>query len=147
MNTGDYTLLQVTLVELAHAADAKLIVLTFEVEGPVRGRIKGDVSDRRTQAVVGKVEIDERAAHEDSGGMDLLVERVFAIDEENVNAVPGEQASALQSGESGADDSDVIACFHETYPPSPLSGKVRTGKSLRFVRGSRQVLYGVKKAS
>ena len=30
--------------------------------------------DRWTQAVVWDVEIDERASHEDSGGMDLLVE-------------------------------------------------------------------------
>jgi hypothetical protein len=41
-----------------------------------------------------------------------------------------EQARTLKTGESRADDSDVIACSHERQPPSPLSGKVRTDKSL-----------------
>jgi hypothetical protein len=45
--------------------------------------------------------------------MDLLVECVLPIDEENVDALPGEQASTLKSGQSGADDSHVVACSHE----------------------------------
>ena len=78
----------------------------------------------------GMIEIDERAAHEDSGGMDLLVESVFAIDEENVEALPGEQASTLKPGKSGADDSHVVARSHNVSP-SPLSRKVQRQKKGR----------------
>ena len=69
--------------------------------------------DGWSKAVVGDIEIDERAAHEDSGGMDLLVESVLAIDEENVQALPSEQSGTLQSGKSGADDGYVVAGVHE----------------------------------
>ena len=69
--------------------------------------------DRWSKAVFGQVEIDERAAHEDSSGMYFLIECVLAIDEENVDALPGEQARTLKSGQSGADDSYVVACSHE----------------------------------
>ena len=68
--------------------------------------------DRWSKAVVREVEIDERATHEDSGGMDLLVESVFAIDEENVKALSGEEASTLKPGKSGTDDSHVVARSH-----------------------------------
>jgi hypothetical protein len=44
--------------------------------------------------------------------MDLLVESVLAIDEENVDALPGEQASTLKPCQSGADDSHVITSSH-----------------------------------
>ena len=87
------------------------------------------MSDWGAQAVVRDVEINERAAHEDSGGMDLLVESVLAIDEENVEAVPGEQASTLKPGKSGADDSHVVACSHEGFAKSFVtqSSKIKKG--------------------
>jgi hypothetical protein len=62
------------------------------------------VFDRWSEAVVRDVEIDERTTHEDSGGVNLLVESIFAIDEENADALAGEQASTLKPGKSGADD-------------------------------------------
>ena len=68
--------------------------------------------DRRSQAIIRDVEIDERAAHEDSGGVDLLIECVLAIDEENVDALPGKEASTLKPGKSRTDDSYVIARPH-----------------------------------
>jgi len=78
------------------------------------------VFDCWSKAVVRDVEIDERATHEDSGSVNLLVESVLAIDEENVDALSGEQARTLEPGKSGADDSHVVARFHEpdlTRPP------------------------------
>ena len=74
------------------------------------------MSDWRSQAVVREVEIDERAAHEDAGGVDLLVESVLAIDEENANPLPGEEPSTLESGQSRADDCHVVASLHEPPP-------------------------------
>jgi hypothetical protein len=44
--------------------------------------------------------------------MDLLVESVFAIDEENVEVLLREQASTLKSGKSGADRHIVGAGRH-----------------------------------
>ena len=73
-----------------------------------------------SKAVVRDVEIDERTTHEDASGVNLLIETVLAIDEENVNASSREQASTLEPGKSGADDSHVVARFHEpdlTRPP------------------------------
>jgi hypothetical protein len=70
------------------------------------------VFDRWPKAIVRKVEIDERAAYEDSGGMDLLVESVLAIDEENVDALSTEQASTLEPGKSSPDDSHVVTRPH-----------------------------------
>ena len=86
--------------------------------------------DRWSETVVGNVEIDECAAHEDSGGMDLLVESVLAIDEENVDALPGEPASTLKSGQSRADDSHVVACSHEGVAKSFViqSSKAKKGR-------------------
>jgi hypothetical protein len=72
------------------------------------------VSDRWSETVFREVKVDERAAHEDSGGMDLLVERVLALDKENTNSLLCEQARTLKTGESRADDSDVIASDAET---------------------------------
>ena len=83
--------------------------------------------DRWSKTVVRDVEVDERATHKDSGGMDLLVESVLAIDEENVEALPGEQSSTLKPGKSSADDSHVIA--------RPHAGM------LSLPRDFRQVLY------
>src|ERR1700754_567130 len=100
------------MVELAHAADAKLVVTANEFRRTMRGRIKCDVLDRWTKTIVRYIEIDERAAHEDPGGMNLLVESVLAIDEKNAETLPGEQASALKSGQSGADDRYVVTCSH-----------------------------------
>ena len=133
MNTGVQALLQITLVELAHAADAKLVVLADEFERPVRGRIKRDVFDPQSKTVVRDVEIDERASHEDSGGVNLLVESVLAIDEENVEVLSREQASTLEPGKSCADDGHVVARSH------------RFG-ILRARLDCGQVLYGAKKA-
>jgi hypothetical protein len=70
------------------------------------------VFDWWSEAVVGDVEIDEGAAHEDAGGMDLLVECVFAIDEENIQALSSEQTGTLKSRQSSANDSHVIAASH-----------------------------------
>ena len=77
--------------------------------------------DRRSKAVVWNIEIDERAAHEYSGGMDLLIESLLAIDEENVEALFREQASTLKAGQSGADDRDVIARSHKGNSNSSLA--------------------------
>jgi hypothetical protein len=79
------------------------------------------MSDRWTQAVVWDVEIDKRAAHENSGGMDLLVESVLAVDEENVKVSPGEQARTLKPGKSGADDSHIVARSHDYLPSYALA--------------------------
>src|SRR5262245_37349451 len=100
VNTGVRTLLQVAFVEMAHAADAKLVVLAHELQRAERGRIKRDVFDRRSQAVVWDVEVNQCAAHEDSGGVDLLIESVLAIDEQHLESLPGEQASTLKPGKS-----------------------------------------------
>ena len=69
--------------------------------------------DRWSKAVVRDVKIDERAAHEDAGSVDLLVESVFAIDEENIKTLSSEQASTLESGKSCANNSYVVVCPHE----------------------------------
>ena len=53
------------------------------------------------------IEIDERAAHKDSGSVDLLIECVLAIDQQDSQPLPREQASALEPGESRADDGYV----------------------------------------
>jgi hypothetical protein len=55
------------------------------------------VFDWCSKTILGQIEIDERAAHEDSGGMNLLFERVLAIDEEHVETLPGKQASTLKA--------------------------------------------------
>ena len=65
------------------------------------------MSDGWTKAVVWNIEIDERAAHKDSGRMDPLVECVLAVYKEYVQALLGEQSSALETGESGADNGYV----------------------------------------
>ena len=65
------------------------------------------MSDGRSQTVVRNVEIEERAAHKDSGGVDLLIECVLAVDQQDAQAFPGEQSSALKTGESRADDGYV----------------------------------------
>jgi hypothetical protein len=70
------------------------------------------VFDRWSQAVVWDVEIDERAAHEDPGSMNLLVESVLAIYEENVESLPGKESSTLKPGKSRTDDRDVIKRSH-----------------------------------
>ena len=89
--------------------------------------------DRRSQAVIRDVEIDECASHKDSGGMDLLVESVLAIDEENVETLPGEQASTLKSCQSGTDDSHVVACSHVRIAKSFVmqSSKTKKGRDGR----------------
>ncbi len=84
--------------------------------------------DGWSKAVVGDVEIDEGAAHEDSGGVDLLVESVLAIDEENVQALPAEQSGTLQAGQSGADDGHVVAGSHERFAKSFVSQSLSTKK-------------------
>jgi hypothetical protein len=53
------------------------------------------VFDRGSKAIFGYVEIEERAANEDAGRMNFLVETVFAIDEENFEILSREQASTL----------------------------------------------------
>lgn len=68
--------------------------------------------DRWSEAVVWNVEVQERAADEYSGGMDLLVERVFAIDEENVDALSRQEASTLKPCKSSADNSYVVSRSH-----------------------------------
>ena len=68
--------------------------------------------DRWSQAIVWDVEIDERAAHEDPGSMNLLVESVLAIYEENVETLPGKESSTLKPGKSRTDDRDVIKRSH-----------------------------------
>ena len=68
--------------------------------------------DRWSETVVGDVEIDECATHEDSGGMNLLVESVLAIYEENVESLPGKESSTLKPGKSRTDDRDVIKRSH-----------------------------------
>ena len=83
------------------------------------------------KAVVGDVEVDERAAHEDAGGVDLLVETVFAIDEEYVEALLREDSSTLKPGKSGANDGHVV-------------GAGRHISSLRRGAHYRQVLYEAK---
>src|SRR3569832_1700 len=83
--------------------------------------------DRWAKAVFRQVEIDERAAYEDSGGVYLLIESVFAIDEENIDALAGEQSGTLQTCQSGADDSHVEARSHDVWP-SPLLRRVRRQK-------------------
>ena len=70
------------------------------------------MSDRRSQAIIRDVEIDERAAHEDPGSMNLLVESVLAIYEKNVETLPGEESSTLKPGKSRTDDRDVIKRSH-----------------------------------
>ena len=107
MYAGEQALLQVTLVELAHASDTKLIVLADKLQRALCGRIECDVFDGRSQTVFRDVEIEERAANKDSGGMDLLIKGVLAIDQHDVQPFSGEQAGALQAGESGADDGYV----------------------------------------
>ena len=83
------------------------------------------------KAVVGDVEVDERAAHEDAGGVDLLVKTVFPIDEEYVEALLREQSSTLKPGKSGANDGHVV-------------GAGRHISSLRRRADCRQVLCRAK---
>ena len=64
--------------------------------------------DGWSQAVVRNVEIHECAAYENSGGVDLLIEGVLAIDEEHFDTLSSKQAGTLKAGKSGADDSYVI---------------------------------------
>ena len=64
--------------------------------------------DWRPETVIGNIEVEERAAHKDSGGMNLLIERVLAIDEHDAQAFAGEQAGALKTGESGAQTSGMV---------------------------------------
>jgi hypothetical protein len=73
------------------------------------------VFDRRAETVVREVKVDKRATHEDSGGVNLLVESIFAIDEENVNALRREQASTLKSCQSRTDNSHVVTASHEYF--------------------------------
>jgi hypothetical protein len=75
------------------------------------------VFDGWSQTVVRNIEIEERAAHKDSGGMDLLIECVLAIDEQDLQAFPSEQASALETGESRADDGYVIIAHKIAQKP------------------------------
>src|SRR5687768_4717566 len=102
------TLFQVTFVKLAHPTDAKLVAWTDEFHRTQAWRIKRDVFDGRAQAVVRNIEVNEGAAHEDAGGVDFLIECVFAVGEEYGNALSREQAGTLKPGESGADDGDIV---------------------------------------
>ena len=90
--------------------------------------------DGWSQTVFRNVEIDERAAHKDSGGMDLLIECVLAVDQQDAQAFSGEQASALETSESGADDGYVIIAHKKTIAQSPLLYKVH-GKKITTVVG------------
>jgi hypothetical protein len=56
--------------------------------------------------------------------MDLLVESVFAIDEENVEVLLREQASTLKSGKSGANDRHIVGA----------------GRHVRILRSSRSAV-------
>jgi hypothetical protein len=91
------------------------------------------VFNRWSETILGQVEIDERAAHEDSGGMNFLFERVFAIDEENAETLPGKQASTLKAGQSGADDSHVVARSHKRIAKSFIAQSRKTKKGERRV--------------
>ena len=92
--------------------------------------------DRWSQAIVRDVEVNERAAHEDSGGMNLLVESVFAVDEENVETLPGEQASTLKSGQSRTDDSNLI-----TRPHAGMLSCRREYRQVLYVTNSFVVFF------
>jgi hypothetical protein len=87
------------------------------------------VFDWWSKAIVRKIEIDERATYKDSGCVDLLIERVLAIDEQNADALPREQSGTLQSGQSGADDSYVITRSHRCIAKSSVlqSPKAKKG--------------------
>jgi len=90
------------------------------------------VSDWRAQAVVGNIEVGQRAAHEDAGRVDLLIECVLAIDKKHVDALLGEQAGTLKTGESGADDGHVVAVHSvvKVLCLAKLRGKKRDGSAL-----------------
>ena len=94
------------------------------------------MSDRWSQAVVRNVEIDEGATDKDSGGMDLLIECVLAVDQQDAQVLPREQPCALEPGESRADDGHVIiAHMFKALCLTKLEAR------LRLVLGFRQVLY------
>ena len=87
-----------------------------------------------SKTIVRKIEIDKRPTYEDSGRMDLLIESVLAIDEKNADALPAEQASTLQSGQSSTDDSYVITHSHcriakSSVSQSPMAKKGGEGGS------------------
>ena len=98
-----------------------------------------------SKAVIGKVEVDERSAYEDAGGVDLLVERLLAIDEEHVHAFAREQASTLESGQPRADNRDVITRSHKTSPSSlhRKAGRLSRarGIAVKYFIGQRSLLF------
>jgi hypothetical protein len=69
------------------------------------------VSDCRTQTVFRDVKVFESATNKNAGGVDRVIERVFAIYEENTKAPSAEEPRAVQAGQPGANDDDVIM-FH-----------------------------------
>ena len=76
--------------------------------------------------------------------MDLLIECVLAIDQEDAYAFPGEQASALETGESCADDGYVEIA--QNRRSKALCITKFTWTRLRLRSDFRQALYPVKSA-
>jgi hypothetical protein len=72
------------------------------------------VFDGLSQTVVRNIEIEERAADKDTGSVDLLIECVLAVGQQYAQAFAGEQSSALEPGQPGADDGYVIIAHKNT---------------------------------
>jgi len=67
--------------------------------------------DRRTETVFREIKVFECAAHKYSGGVDGLIERRFAINQQHAQALFTHQPGALQTRQAGA-DYDNIVLFH-----------------------------------
>ena len=74
--------------------------------------------------------------------MDLLVERVFAIDEENLETLLRQQASTLKPGKSGANDSHIVEAgrhVSDLTPHAGLPSSTLQGKDAGNILGNRHL--------
>jgi hypothetical protein len=107
--SSSFSLLPRPCVEPLHAPDAKLVVRTRELDRAQARRVEDDVTNRRSEAAVGKREVLERTADEDPGRVHPLSEAVLLIDEQRVQTAEREAASTGETGETRTDHHDVAA--------------------------------------
>ena len=69
------------------------------------------MTDGRPKAILRKSKVFQCAAHENTGGVNRLIESRFAIDQKNMYAALAQQTRGLQSRQSGAND-DYIVSVH-----------------------------------
>src|SRR5712691_9294884 len=84
-------------------------------------RVKVHVADRRAELLVGDRKVFPRFAHEDACRVDRRRDRFLAIEQDDAQAALSEDARALEAGEAGAGNRDVV---HEVLCSTKRAGYV-----------------------